>query len=173
MKLRPSLLFLSLGVAGLLCAASPLRAQDDQQSLGDVAKKNRAAKPKAKVTRDEDNSTAAKPASDSASAASTSAEAGAQTGNTNDQPQSTAQVAPNAAATSPASPGDAMTGLKKDEQELRDVIKRLQDKINSDQGTDEAKQAWRDAVKHAQQQLDDNLKQQGNAPQPAAAQPQP
>jgi hypothetical protein len=65
-----------------------------------------------------------------------------------------------------------MAGLKKDEQALRDMIQRLQDKISNDTASDEAKQAWRTAMGHAQQQLDENLKQQAASAQPAAPQTQ-
>src|SRR5579859_2622539 len=76
MRPRLSRLLFSVALAGLLIAASPVRAQDDQQSLGDVAKKNRAAKPKAKVTLDEDNSSRPAPASSPAAASDNSATTG-------------------------------------------------------------------------------------------------
>lgn len=152
---------LMIGLAGALLMSAPLRAQDDQQSLGDVAKKNRAAKPKAKVTLDEDNSAPAPPPSTSDKPDA----AGGQSTPSGDQAQGAPANADSASA-QPAQQEDKMAALKKDEASLRTAIARLQDRINNESAADETKDVWRQALQHAQQQLDDNLKQQGSAPAP-------
>lgn len=166
--MKPTLSRFSLWMlaGALLLATAPLRAQDDQQSLGDVAKKNRAAKPKAKVTLDEDNSAPPPPPS----TASENSDAAAQSTPNGDQAQGTAPAAPpDSASAQPASAEDKMAALKKDEANLKTVISKLRDRINDEQAADETKAVWRQALNDAQQQLDDNLKQQGSAAPPAPA----
>lgn len=153
---------LSLLIVAAACfvLAAPVFAQDsDQQSLGDMVRKDKAkAKPKAKATLDEDNTQPAPPASQSSAPAST---ASPSTGDTaapaNGDQAAAAQDSPGGSAQSNA---DKLQELQKQESTMKQGLATLQDKIDNSPNSDPATvDIWRSTLAAGQQRLAETQKQ--------------
>ena len=159
-----------LSSALLACVAltSATYAQDsNDQSLGDVVRKDQAkAKPKAKVTLDEDNTQPAPQAATETSSDSSSKPDAAAPGTD----QTAANQSPQARQPSPQ---ERIQQIDQQENDLKSGLDVLQDKIDHSDSDQQTKDTWRNAVIHGRERLDEMEKEKRALQSQSGAQTSP
>lgn len=161
---------LLVAVAGLLLSAGAWAQSEEQQSLGDVARQEKAKKKKVLTNEDLPQGTVtsgSEPASSSsgAQASEEKSDAAAKEGEA-------AKAEDQDASMTKAQGADAakqeLESLKHDEASLDNGIKRLEEKL-ANETSDSLREVYSNALKHAQQNLADTQKKRAEAEKKAAA----
>ena len=169
-------LFSSALLIACVALTSATYAQDSSdQPLGDVVRKDQAqAKPKAKVTLDEDNT---QPAAASAANDTSGSTGSANAAQGQDSATPGTQDTQSGQASDKPSREDQLKELDRRENDLNTSMDQLQDKIDHSDATEETKKVWREAMDMGRAQQADIQKQkealkspQGQNGSPAPAQ---
>ena len=160
-----------LTVATLLMSAGSWAQSEEQQSLGDVARQEKAKKPK-KVVTDEDlpqgTATSGSESSSSSSEKQASEEKGEAAAKEGEEAAAQGEEGSQTKEQEAAEAKKKLEALKADEASYKRGISRFEEMLANE--TDESrKELYRNAMKHGQERLAENQKQQAEAEKEAAA----
>jgi hypothetical protein len=174
---RKHVLTLAFATASVLCALAvvPLFAQTNEPSLGEVARKNRAAKAKRPTTKQTKDEVASRPMSEatvtsygssatlgssptdaSSNSSQASGPATPDTQSSSDSQSSsqpTAQTEPGAAKPDGQTKEDRITQLKKDQESLNGIIEKMKDKLAAE-SSESRRETYSEVIRHAEEELE-------------------